>query len=310
MQLKNFGQFINESEQPSELKKMTIAVNTDMVDNRFLHEKDWMAPQTWQIVTQKNRNITEGHPLLNYSNFHTKRLLKEGQIKPDQIYNAESEKKKVSSKKEFYKLHEKSGYLPKSVIKGGDISSLKYPIVAKPENRYGGLGITIFENEEEMGKADLSSFDLFSEKIPIDEEYRMFMWKDQPLGLYRRIPANEKTKSLKKGTDEKLKFNYEFHENPNYEEYGKMVKHFAESHSGLPFYSLDFVKSDGKIKVIEMSSEPGPSFGIIHKVYEKMYEDHFGKPLPESDKELLRSYQQKDIEATLASDKKRYSVKK
>ena len=58
-----------------------------------------------------------------------------------------------------------------------------------------------------------------------------------------------------------------------------------------------------------MSTEPGPCFGVLGHVYKKMHQDHYGTEMPQSDYQAIDKMIQEDIDATIASDPKRFSVR-
>ena len=68
------------------------------------------------------------------------------------------------------------------------------------------------------------------------------------------------------------------------------------------------VDTDGKPWVVEMSSEFAPLYGVMALLYKKVYQDHYDKKLHSTDDAQIDMYQKKDIDSTIESDKKRFSI--
>jgi hypothetical protein len=225
------------------------------------------------------------------------------------IYNPEEKKMEIASKVKWHKTHKDSKHVPKTVLDADEIDQLKFPIIAKPENRYSGQGIQKFNTLDDAKKADLSKFEVFSEKIDIDEEHRIMMWRGEPQMWVQRVPADDKTKNMDKSTDEKLKFNYVLKKMEDMpEEWQPVFDEFAEAHKDLDIYSVDLmVDTDGKPWVVEMSSEFAPLYGVMAFFYKKVYQDYYGKKLNPQDEAQVDMYREKDIEGTISTDRKRFS---
>src|SRR5690606_37575333 len=106
--------------------------------------------------------------------------------------------KKISASKRLF--HETFGdkeYLPKTVFTLEEAKTLKYPIIAKPAFGHSGIGITKFNSYKELESEVIKNglkFDVFSEAIQIDKEFRIIFLKDKIVALAVRIPNDEKTK--------------------------------------------------------------------------------------------------------------------
>ena len=305
----SLNEFILEQNVQGELKKLALAVSVDMPDNVYIFESKYNISKIFELYTKNEKVEASDIPVFNYSNEKIERIIKNGYDK-NIVYNKIDAKQNVSSKSDWHKLHEDSDFTPIVAYTAHDIKNLKYPIVAKPDNRYAGQGIAVFGTYEDALSADLKDFAIFSEKIDIDKEFRIFCWNGKPLMQVNRIPANKETKTLSKPTDDKLKFNYELQSDSITEGLEKLIKEFSEAHSDLNFYSIDIALSkSGKPFVIEMSSEPGPIFGIMGHVYKEMYNDYYDTPLSEEAINKIDKYIKEDIQTTLDSDKERFTIK-
>jgi len=206
-------------------------------------------------------------------------------------------------------LHEGSIYTPKTVYNAKDISSLKFPIVAKPDNRYAGKGIMVFRSIDDVKGIQMEEFSVFSEKIDIVEEFRVFCWKGEAISLMYRVPANDETEGLTKDKDDKLQFNYELSTDMPADDTREAIKEFSEAHKDLDFYTIDFARSKDKLYVIEMSSEPGPCFGVLGDVYKRMYMDFYNAGPDANMFKEIDKFIVEDIDATVASDSKRFKIR-
>lgn len=309
MLIKNYLQFITEKQTKGQLQQLALVVSIDMPDNKYIYDSTYNTSRIWNVVTKENLKDRQLEmPILNYSNYNVGQLVKAG-YDPKMIYNKKEAKNRVAHKQDWYLLHKGSEYIPKSVYNISDVSSLKFPIVAKPDNKYAGKGIQVFDSIEDMKSVDPKEFSVFSEKINITEEFRIFCWKGEPISLMYRVPANDKTKDLSKDKNDELEFNYELSTNMPAEDTRDAIRYFSDAHKDLDFYSIDFARTKDAIYVIEMSSEPGPCFGVLGDVYKRMYMDYY-KTGP--DAELFKQidkYIKEDIDVTVASDSKRFKIR-
>jgi len=308
--MKSFQEFILEQETQGQLQRLALAVSIDMPDNEYIYDSKYNVSKMFNLITKDDKNIQPSDtPVFNYSNWKVEKMIEDG-YNPDLIYNSIEAKQRVSSKKEWHKLHEKSSYTPNIAFTKGDIKNLAFPVIAKPDNRYAGQGIVVFKKPDELVDAKLEQFSIFSEKIDIKEELRIFCWKGRPLMHVYRVPANEETKNLSKKADDKLKFNYELATDKIKGELADVVQEFSEVHRDLCFYSIDVViDQEGKPYVIEMSSEPGPIFGIMGHVYREMYQDHYKEALSGEANKMIDKYIESDINQTINSDRERFKIR-
>ena len=312
MIIKDYQTFLNEKAN-SGLHKVICAVSSDLSDFIYV-TGDAHTAYTRQFMTLFTRGVDSYKatlPVVNYCNIHGRRLIKAGTPK-ELISNKEEAKNRIASKVNWHKIHKDSDHVPKTVTSADEIDQLKFPIIAKPENRYSGQGIVKFDTLEDAKKADLSDFTIFSEKIDIVEEHRIPTWRGEPLMWFHRIPANEETKKMEKEKDDKLRFNYLLKKVEDIpQEWRDVIAEFAEKHKDLDIYSVDLaIDSDGKPWVIEMSSEFAPIYGVMALIYKKVYQDYYGKPLSKEDEATIDMYHQKDIEATVKTDRVRFKVEK
>ena len=309
MKIKDFQTFINERD--GELRKVIMCVSTELSDFEFVIGDDFHANQYMELFTKGDNPKKASLPVINFCNTHTKRLLEAGTPK-ELIYNPEEKKMEIASKVKWHKTHNDSKYVPKTILNADEIDQLKFPIIAKPENRFSGQGIIKIDSLEDSKDVDLSDFEVFSEKIDIDEEHRIMMWRGEPVMWVQRVHGNEETKEMTKKKDDKLYFKYVLKKMEDMpQNWQSVFNEFAETHSELDIYSVDLmVDTDGKPWVVEMSSEFMPIYGVAAYYYKKVFEDFYGKKLNKEEDSQIDMLQQKDVEATINFDKKRFSVEK
>lgn len=306
-----FQQFILEKSVSDQLQKIAIAVSVEMEDNIYISEKKYNVHNYFKLITKHDKNIEpETIPVFNYANWKVEKMISDG-WDPELFYNKLEAKNRISSKVEWHKIHEGSEFVPKTVYHIDDLSELKFPVVAKPENRFAGQGIVVLDKEDDIKDHSPKDFNVFSEKIDIDQELRIYFWRGNPLVTTYRNPANEAAKSLDKEKEDRLKFGYVKVDYDELEyDLDALVKEFAEAHKDLDYYSIDIaITTDGKPYVIEMSSEPIPIYGVMGHVYKAVYEDYYGEPLSPEAQAKIDEYIKKDIETLMDSDPDRFKIK-
>jgi len=307
--MKSFEQFILENKAQDQLGRVGLAVSVDMPDNVYIHDSKYNIGKIFKLLTKEEKAEPTDMPVFNYANWKIEKMIADG-WDPELVYNKIEAKERVSSKVDWHKLHEGSEFIPKVAYDAEGLKDLEFPIVAKPDNRYAGQGIVVFKTQEDVDNADLKQFEVFSEKINIKEEFRLFCWRGEPLMLLKRIAADEKTKTLDKDVDDKLKFNYEKQPGGSHKPFSDLIVEFAGVHEDLDFYTMDVViDEDDKPFIIEMSSEPGPIYGILSYVYGYIYEDFYGEALLPETKKIIDTYIKEDVDQLIKSEKGRFSVK-
>tara|TARA_Y100001958_G_C21248485_1_gene581305 strand:- start:6260 stop:7183 length:924 start_codon:yes stop_codon:yes gene_type:complete len=305
--IKDLQTFLNE--KSGELHKVIMCVSTELTDFKYVTDKSTYTKNFMQIFTKGDQPFKADMPVINFCNIHTQRLLDAGTPK-DLIYNPKEKKMEIASKVKWHETHKDSKHVPKTVSEPEDLDQLKFPIIAKPDNRYSGMGIQKFDTLEDAKKADLEDFEVFSEKIDIDEEHRIMMWRGEPVMWVQRVHGNKETKEMTKKKEDKLYFKYVLKNLDKLpEEWNEVFQEMNETHENLDLYSIDLmVDTDGKPWVVEMSSEFAPLYGVMAPFYKKVYQDYYGKKLNPTDEKEVDTYQQKDITSTIDFDKKRFSV--
>ena len=305
--IKDFQTFLNEKR--GGLHKVVMCVSTELTDFKYVTDKSTHTRNFMQLFTKGDQPFKSDMPVINFCNIHTQRLLDAGTPK-DLIYNPKEKKMEIASKVKWHETHKDSKHVPKTVSEPEDLDQLKFPIIAKPDNRYSGMGIVKFDTLEAAKKADLEDFEVFSEKIDIDEEHRIMMWRGEPVMWVQRVHGNKETKEMTKKKEDKLFFKYVLKNLDKLpEEWNEVFQEMNEAHENLDLYSIDLmVDTDGKPWVVEMSSEFAPLYGVMAPFYKKVYQDYYGKKLNSTDSMEIDTYQKKDIDSTINFDKKRFSV--
>lgn len=305
--IKDFQTFLNE--RSGGLHKVLMCVSTEITDFKYVTDKSTHTSNYMTLFTKGDEPYKSQLPVINFCNIHTKRLLDAGTPK-ELIYNPKEKKMEIASKVKWHKTHKDSKFVPKTVTDAEDLDQLKFPIIAKPDNRYSGMGIVKFDTLEAAKKEDLEDFEVFSEKIDIAEEHRIMMWRGEPVMWVQRVHGNKETKEMTKKKEDKLHFKYVLKNIDKMPEtWNEVFQEMNEAHEGLDIYSIDLmIDTDGKPWVVEMSSEFAPLYGVMALLYKKVYQDYYGKKLHSTDIEQIDMYQKKDIKSTINFDKKRFSI--
>jgi glutathione synthase/RimK-type ligase-like ATP-grasp enzyme len=225
-------------------------------------------------------------PVLYYggNNKHAIKFLEKSNISKKNMYNKPSEMLITGDKKEFHKLFKSYKFMPKTVFTKEEVlTSLKFPIIAKPSDGHSGIGIVKFENVENFKKSK-DTFDLYSEFIEHKQEFRVSMLKNSVVIVDERISKiGEKSTVEQKDKDDELKFVY-VNQDLQKVTWMNEVLHISKIiHNILPLdvWSLDIVvTNDNEIFVLEANSASG--LGAIKSAtyYLHIYEDFYDEILP------------------------------
>lgn len=306
MIIKDFHTFLNEGY--GGLHKIHMCVSKTITDFKYVTDESCYAKNYYELFSKGDDAFKATMPIINFCNLHTQRLLDAGTPK-ELIYNPKEKKMEIASKVKWHETHKGSEFVPKTVSDAKDLDKLKFPIIAKPDNRFSGMGIVKIDSLEDAKDMDLSDFEVFSEKIDIDEEHRIMMWRGEPVMWVQRVHGNKETKEMTKKKEDKLLFKYVLKDLSKMpKEWNEPFQEMNEAHEGLDIYSIDLmVDTDGKPWVVEMSSEFAPLYGVMAFFYKKVYQDYYGKKLHSTDDAQIDMYQKKDIDTTINFDKKRFS---
>lgn len=235
------------------------------------------------------------------------KFLEKFNINPKNLYNIPSQMKISGDKVLFSKKFENNDWLPKTVFSKDEAieGAVGFPVIAKISDGHSGLGIKKFDNAEELKKdkqtfelrGEQRSFDLFSQFIDFEREYRCLFLKDKCFVVNERVPIKDDEKSIRnKKVDEKVKFIYAYQDinkiDPTFIERIHEIANEVREHIKLELWSLDIiVDKEGKIWVLETNSATGLGSVKLCEVYMEIYKDFYGRELPDFYKEeLWRKY--------------------
>ena len=306
MIINDFHTFLNEGY--GGLHKIHMCVSKTITDFKYVTDKSCYAKNYYELFSKGDDAFKANMPVINFCNIHTQRLLDAGTPK-ELIYNPKEKKQEIASKVKWHETHKDSEFVPKTTSDAKDLDQLKFPIIAKPDNRFSGQGIIKIDTLKKANDMDLSDFEVFSEKIDIDEEHRIMMWRGEPVMWVQRVHGNKETKEMTKKKEDKLFFKYVLKDLSKMpKEWNEPFQEMNKAHDGLDIYSIDLmVDTDGKPWVVEMSSEFAPLYGVMAIIYKKVYQDYYDKKLHSADEAQIDMYQKKDIDTTINFDKKRFS---
>lgn len=310
--IKLFEQFIAEQKDFTDLSKIYLAINPDS-GHRWWSYKDFAGDNFFTQVTLENYkdlDINPDYPLLTYNSKVTQKLLDEGLIKKENVYNLPEFIKQSGSKAEFHKLVEGDENIPKTAHNEKDALEIGFPLIAKPAEGHSGLGIQIFKNQKDWDAADHSKFDVYSEYVDKSAEHRLITFKGKPFFWMERKPLNDKAKSGEGKGDEQMMFKYikkDVTKIP--QKFLDLVEKFGKIFSDLPYICFDVMEDqDGKLYVIESNSQPGVPFDSTVQAYRQIFKDFYGKEFEKnSEKELTRLSKYMD-DKTLELDPDRFEI--
>lgn len=253
----------------------------------------------------KDLQFPSNMPILYYGGFNdnSRAFLKKFKVNFDNMYNHPDDMEISGSKVKSSKLFADYSWQPKTVYSLDEAldGSLQFPVIAKIDNGHSGLGIKIFKTAEELKdfkqpfevEGEKHSFDLYSECIDIDREYRTIFLKDKCIIINERISCVKTNKTVKtKNIDESVDFVYvvsdmkkvprKFINKLN--EIAKEIRKIAK----LDLWAIDVATDkNGDMFVLEINSATGLGSEKLVHVYEAVYEDYYQEKLPKTFKEEL-----------------------
>jgi len=291
VKVKGYTQFIKE-EFGELFKALLVYDNTNKgtdISYKEYATENFMLPLTEKKLSYQ---INQKYPVINYNNDISRYLIENKLIPLENVYNKPDDVKSVSSKRNFHMTMEKSKFVPKTVFSKEDaLENLSFPIIAKPDNNHSGIGIQSFKLKEEL-RENKDEFEVFSEKIKIDEEFRLILFKEHPLLFMKREALNKKAKEGTGGTDEAMKFGYTkvvLDYIPD--EFKEILKEVRENFSKVDIYALDLMKDeDGAMYIIEINSQPGLPYDASVKLYHSIYNDFYDKEMSEDTMHRLGNF--------------------
>jgi D-alanine-D-alanine ligase-like ATP-grasp enzyme len=200
-------------------------------------------------------------------------LLKNAGIEYSFSYNGEKGLGiKSGNKVVFHELLQDKEYVPKTTFTIEGTDNLKFPVVGKPASGHSGLGIVKFDTKEDLLKSS-DHFDLFSEAIDIEREFRCMFVNNKLYMIIERIPNIEKNKNISnKRADEEVEFVYI--------QLNEMVNDFLKV-IPLEFFAFDIaLDKSGKIMLIESNMGIGLAANSLCRTYTAIYRDFFKKDPP------------------------------
>jgi len=230
-------------------------------------------------------SIRPGVPVLNFTedNDLVRRMIEEGLLDRASLYNDPSSSDVVSDKVKFHREFEGEEYVPRTVFSIKDAASLKFPIVAKPANGRSAEGIRKFDSLEEL-ESSKDDFDIFSEMVNISDEFRCFCFKDDVISLDRRVKRKGSPDFLS-NVNTTTDFFYQEVDPATYEQVKSLLKLINDCRKRVPldFFSIDFAEDpNGKLHLIEMNSRTGMGSEKMAKLYARVHEDYFNRPVDKS----------------------------
>jgi len=301
--MKTFKQFLLEKQKysqydkqvtfitlSSEIKKLSGNVSDEIKDlnknclNQLFHH--------YSIVDTQDQfiQIPTDLPICYYGGHNKKarNFIEDNNLKKSNMYNNPGEMEKSGDKIVFTKLFSDKKWIPKSVFDKNKVKdNLEFPIIAKVADGHSGIGIKKFDSFDELEKST-KTFDLFSEFIDFEREFRIMVFKDKFFMINERIPTKSNKSTVKnKKTNDRISFIYV------YTDLDKIPVEFKDKINTiikeirtkikLDIWSIDICKDkNGDLFAFEINSATGLGSAKMVAVYKEIYEDFYQKKLPKS----------------------------
>jgi len=235
--------------------------------------------------------VPENIPILYYGGSKDKEselFIKNKRITTDNLYNKRDVLMLSGDKTQFAEAFNKFAWLPKTVFSKKEAvdGAVGFPVIAKIKNGHSGLGIQKFDTPKELQDSK-ENFDLFCQFIDFEREYRVMFCRDKIIVINERVPTIKDNRSIRtKKAEEKISFTYV------YQDQNRVDRDFIDqvlrickdikTSLDLDLWSLDVVvDKKGKLWVMETSSATGLGSVKMCEVYKAIYEDFYGKKLPD-----------------------------
>ena len=259
------------------------------------------------------QNTDWNRPILNYGGYYESsyEFMKNYPFLRNRTYNYIDKLHIFGSKITFAQLFSKYEWLPKTVFTREEAinGAVGFPVIAKCTSGHSGLGIKKFDTPQELASAPETfkipsesdngtmvekSYDLFSQFIDFDMEFRVFLFRDKIMVVNHRVDRIENNVNIR-SKDEKTKMNFEYvvlDKNKIPEWFYKQIREIvSDIHpvSNMSVWSLDVCleKNTNKLWIFECNAQTGLDALKCCLVYVNLYEDFFEKDLPIEFKEVL-----------------------
>ena len=308
-----FEEFLNEAQASADLFKVYLCINPES-GHRWWTYKGFAGSNYFVQLhpdNYKEIDIDPSLPVLNYNSDVCQKLLDEGLIKDENIYNHPKFIKQSGSKAEFHKIVDGDENIPQTAHSKEDAEKIGLPLIAKPADGHSGIGIQVFKTEEEWNAADHDKFDVYSEFIDKKSEHRLFNFKGKPFFWMEREPMNDKAKSGEGKGDEQMEFKYIKHDaNKIPQKFKDLVEKFCKKFEDLPYLCFDIMEDQsGKLFIIESNSQPGVPYDSTIEAYKQIFADFFGREVEAECAERLSELSAQLCDKTLKLDPERFEIK-
>ena len=304
----------SQDKDGKDLQKIYLAIDPKS-GHRWWSYKGFAADNYFIQVTldnYKDIKINPEYPVLTYNSKVVEKLLSEGLIKSENVYNHPDYIKNSGSKAEFHKLVEGDENIPKTTSKKDEaVKEIGFPMIAKPAEGHSGLGIQIFKKQEDFDKADHSKLDVYSEYIDKKAEHRLITFKGECFYWMERQPMNDKAKTGDGEGKEQMMFKYIKHD-PNKigDQYRALVAKFGDIFKDLPYICFDVMEDkNGKLYVIESNSQPGVPFDSTVAIYRVLFRDFYGRDVDAQTDKSLKEFSAYLDKKTVDLEPERFEVK-
>lgn len=141
--------------------------------------------------------------------------------------------------------------------RGADViqAALRFPLLARKRHGMGGTDIVPVFQEEEIPWRIAAGWHWFSQYIPVQAEYRVWVYRGQPLDVYQKV--------MKRPQDYKhigrnFRNGFDFERVTRYPADAFLQAAQATEAIGLDFAAVDLlVGKDGNVYVLETNTAPG-----------------------------------------------------
>lgn len=132
--------------------------------------------------------------------------------------------------------------------------TLKFPILARKSTGYGGTDIVPIFQRDEIAWRIAAGWDWFSQYVPVEKEYRAWVFRGQPLGLYTKVMARPQEY---KYIGRNFRNGFEFQKVEDRKDVFELASKALDAVK-FDFGAVDMLEGrDGKLYILELNTAPG-----------------------------------------------------
>lgn len=147
-------------------------------------------------------------------------------------------------------------------------ADFKFPALARNNHGFGGKDIVPVFQAKEVSWREAAGFDWFSSYVPVETEYRAWVWRDEVLDVYEKVMRRPSEYKYVAGRNFRQGFEFEHVKTPPQDVIDAAIA--AVAAIKYDFGAVDMLRGeDGLIYILENNSAPGALRSKAHATISK-----------------------------------------